>query len=432
MIALVALSTPSSCAENENWPQWRGPLATGAAPHGDPPLEWDESRGKNIRWKTPIPGSGHCSPIVWDDFVFLTTAVARGEALPPRPSTAPGNHDNLPVTHRHDFVALAIRRSTGKIIWQRTLHSAVPEEQGHYTASLASQAPVTDGEHVFFFFGSYGLYCLDFTGKLIWKRDFGAMQIRHGHGEGSSPALHENTLIVNWDHEGASFVAAMDKHTGTDRWRMMRDEVTSWSSPIVVERAEGTQVVVSGTRRLRGYAIASGKVLWECGGLSANIVASPVAGEDMVFAGSSYEKQSLLAIHLQGAAGDITGTQHVAWSRSRGTPYVPSPLLYERGLYFLAHYQGILTRVDALTGEDRPGPLRLSRIKNVYASPVAAAGRIYITDLYGTTVVYSSGELPRPLARNTISESVSASAAIAGPDFFLRGQHHLYCLARGD
>jgi len=173
-------------------------------------------------------------------------------------------------------------------------------------------------------------------------------------------------------------------------------------------------------------------VLWECGGLSANIVASPVADQEMVYAGSSYEKQALLAIHLRGAKGDITGTDHVAWRRSRGTPYVPSPLLFEGGLYFLAHYQGILSRVDAITGEDSPGPLRLPQIRHVYASPVAAAGRIYITDLDGTTAVYSSGELPRPLARNTIAESVSASAAIAGRDLFLRGQHHLYCLARVD
>jgi len=432
LIAIVALSGPPRSAEAENWPQWRGPLATGTAPDGDPPLEWDEDDGQNIRWKTAIPGRGHSTPIVWDDYVFLTSALGFGEILPPRPSTAPGNHDNLPVTRRHKFLALAVRRSSGKILWQKTLREALPDEQGHYTASLASSAPVTDGQHLFVFFGSHGLYCLDFDGQLIWEADFGAMQSRHGHGEGSSPALHKDTLIINWDHEGESFIVALNKKTGKQRWKVMRDEVTSWATPIIIQHQGKAQVVVSGTSRVRGYDLASGRVLWECSGLSANIVASPVSANGMVFAGSSYEKQALLAIRVAGAMGDITGTDNVAWTRSRGTPYVPSPLLVGGGLYFLSHYQGILTRVEASTGEDRPGPFRLPGITNVYASPVAAAGRIYITDLDGNTVVLSSGDVPRPLALNRISEPVSASAAIAGQHLFLRGENHLYCLAATD
>ncbi|MGI9457431.1 MAG: PQQ-binding-like beta-propeller repeat protein [Aeoliella sp.] len=431
-LALVALAGELRGDEAENWPQWRGPLATGAAPHGDPPLVWDETSGKNIRWKTEIPGRGHSSPIVWDDFIFLTTAIAFGDPLPPRPSTAPGNHDNLPVTHQHRFVALAVSRSSGKILWQKTLREALPHEQGHYTASLASSAPVTDGQHLFAFFGSFGLYCLNFAGELIWEADFGIMQSLHGHGEGSAPALYKDTLIINWDHEGQSFIVALDKNSGKQRWKVMRNEVTSWSTPIIIEHAGKAQVIVSGTSRVRGYDLADGKVVWECGGLSANIVASPVSADGMVFAGSSYDKRALLAIHLKGAVGDITGTDQIAWTRSRGTPYVPSPLLYDGGLYFLSHYQGILSRVDANTGDDRPGPIRLPEIRNVYASPVAANSRIYVTDLEGTTVVFSSGDAPQPLAINHISESVSASAAIAGRHLFLRGEKHLYCLEEGN
>ncbi|MCH2115793.1 MAG: PQQ-like beta-propeller repeat protein [Pirellulales bacterium] len=428
LFALAALTGQLHSAEEENWPQWRGPLGTGAAPHANPPLVWDEHEGKNIRWKTAIPGRGHSTPIIWDDFVFLTTAIAVGDALPPRPSTAPGNHDNLPVTHRHKFVALAVSRSTGNILWQTELREALPDEQGHYTASLASHAPATDGKHLFVFFGSYGLYCLDLAGELIWEEDFGLMDTRHGHGEGSSPVLYNNLLVICWDHEGQSFIVALDKRTGQERWRVLRDEVTSWATPIVVEHAGEAQVVVSGTDRVRGYELASGEGIWECGGLSANVVASPVAGGGMVFAGSSYDTKALLAIRLDGAAGDITGTDRIAWTRRRGTPYVPSPLLHDGGLYFLRHYQSVLTRVDATTGEDRPGPFRLQGISNVYASPVAAAGRVYITDLDGTTVVVSSGEVLRTLALNRISESVSASAAIAGRDLVLRGDKHLYCL----
>ena len=411
-----------------NWPQWRGPLSTGVSPDGDPPVTWNEAEGKNIRWKTEIPGRGHSSPVVWGDRIFLTTAIPFGDPLPARPSTAPGNHDNLPVTQRHLFVALAVSRSSGKVLWQKTLREALPREQGHYTASLASNSPVTDGEHLFAFFGSFGLYCLDLDGNLVWKADFGPMQSLHGHGEGSSPALFQETLIVNWDHEGQSFIVALDKSTGQPRWKAKRDEVTSWASPIIVEHAGKPQVIVSGTSRVRGYDLANGKVLWECGGLSSNIVASPVSADGLLFAGSSYDKRALLAIRLDGASGDITGTEQVAWRRTRGTPYVPSPLLYDDGLYFLTHYQGILSRVDTRSGKDDPGPFRLDGIGNVYSSPVAAAGRIYVTDLDGTTIVVKSGPAPRVLSLNRLAEPISASAAIAGRQLIMRGEKHLYCL----
>lgn len=428
LLATAALASDQRDLAAKNWSQWRGPLATGVAPQGDPPLVWNEADGTNIRWRTEIPGRGHSSPIVWNDRIFLTTSIPFGNPFPPRPSTAPGNHDNLAVTHRHRFVALAVNRSNGQILWHQTLREALPQEQGHYTGSLASNSSVTDGEHLIVSFGSFGIYCLDLDGRLVWKADFGPMQSLHGHGEGSSPVLHQGTLIVNWDHEGKSFVVALDKATGKERWKVLRNEVTSWATPIIVERAGNAQVIVSGTSRVRGYDLVNGKVLWECGGLSSNIVASPVFADGMVFAGSSYDKRALLAIRLDGAAGDITGTRNVVWSRNRGTPYVPSPLLYDGTLYFLTHYQGILSRVDARTGEDRPGSIRLDGIQNVYASPVAAAGRIYISDLNGATAIVSSGETPKILALNRLSESISASAAIVGRQLFLRGEKHLYCL----
>lgn len=420
---------PARAAADDYWPQWRGPLSTGAAPHADPPLTWNEDDGTGIRWKTPIPGRGLSTPIVWGDRVFLTTAIPFGEKMPPRPSAAPGNHDNLPVTHRHKFVALAVDRASGKIVWQKTLREALPHEQGHHTASLASNSPVTDGEHLFVFFGSFGLYCLDLDGKLIWEAAFGPMQSLHGHGEGSSPALYKDALVINWDHEGKSFVMALDKRTGKQKWKAKRDEVTSWATPIIVEHAGQPQLIISGTSRIRGYDLNRGKVIWECGGLSSNIVASPVSDGSMVFAGSSYDKRALLAIRLDGAAGDITHSDRIAWNRFRGTPYVPSPLLYGGALFYLTHYQGVLSRVDAVSGEDRPGAFRLEGMKSIYASPVAAAGRIYVTDLDGTTIVLSSGEIPRTLSVNRLSEPVSASAAIAGNEMFLRGEKNLYCLA---
>lgn len=416
-------------APSHDWPHWRGPLGTGVAPDAEPPVEWNERDGRNIRWKTLLPGRGHSTPIVAGDHVFVTTAVPVGEALLPRYSKAPGAHDNLPVTHRQRFAVIALDRRDGRILWERTVREALPHEGHHETASFASNSPVTDGTYVYAFFGSHGLYCLDFGGKQHWQVEFEKMQSLHGHGEGSSPALHGHTLVVNWDHEGQSFVLALDKRSGEQRWKVGRDEVTSWASPIIIEQGGRPQVIVSGTKRMRGYDLADGRVLWECGGLSSNVVASPVSSRGMVFAGSSYEKRAFLAIDLAEARGDITGTKNVAWTRNRGTPYVPSPLIYDEALYFLGHYQGVLSRVEATTGADRPAPFRLPGITDVYASPVGAAGRVYVTDRDGTTLVIRHADKPKVLAENQLDDRINASAAIAGRELFLRGERRLYCLA---
>jgi len=397
------------------------------APNAQPPVEWSET--KNIRWKTALPGKGHSTPIVWGDHIFLTTAIPYGEAVKPR-FVRPGAHDNLVMTRNHEFAVLAVSRTTGKILWQQTLHKATPHEAGHITASLASASPVTDGEHVFAFFGSYGLYCLDTSGKLIWKKDLGEMHTKHGHGEGSSPALHGDTLVINWDHEEKSFVVALDKRTGKERWRVARAEDTSWATPIVVDLDGKAQAIVPGTRRIRGYDLISGALIWECGGLSSNVVATPVAANGVVYAGSSYDTRAMLAIRLKGASGDITGTNQVVWSRRRGTPYVPSPLLYGDTLYNLQHYQGVLVRVDAKTGHDQGDFVRLEAISEVYSSPVGAANRVYITSRDGVTqVIAHGGETPKMLAVNRLEDSFSASAAIVGKELFLRGEHWLYCIA---
>ncbi len=376
----------------DNWPSWRGPEGTGVAPSAKPPTTW--SNTDNVRWQTPLPGRGHSTPIVWGNRIFVTAAIPVGPKLPAKMSGRPGAHDNLPVDRAHRFVVIAIDRDDGSIVWERTVRESVPHEGGHYTASLASASPVTDGKHLFAHFGSHGLYCLDFDGQVIWEQQLGKMHSKHGHGEGSSPALHGSTLIVNWDHEEQSFLIALDAATGKQKWRRERAEVTSWSSPLIVENDGVVQAIVCGTERVRGYDLATGEVIWECGGLSANIVATPVAADGILYVGSSYEKRALMAIRLTGAAGDITGSEHVLWMRTRGTPYVPSPLLYRDALYYLTHYQNVLTRIEAKTGADSPGAMRLGELGNIYASPVAAAGNVYVTDLEGTTMVLSDGPIP--------------------------------------
>lgn len=412
--------------ETSSWPQWRGPTGTGASTTAKPPIEWSDTR--NIRWKTAIDGRGHSSPIVGGDLVFVTTAVPVGAKLEPRMSGRPGAHDNVAVDQAHAFYLVAIDRESGEVRWKNELYQTLPHEGGHYTASLASASPVTDGRHVYAFFGSHGLFCVDYDGNLAWSKQFGKMHSKHGHGEGSSPALADQTLVINWDHEGQSFIVALDTESGEERWRKDRQEVTSWSSPIIVTVGDTKQVIVCGTERVRGYDLKDGTIIWECGGMSANIVATPVAADGIVYVGSSYEKRALMAISLKGATGDVTSSDHVLWDRSRGTPYVPSPLLVDGGLYFLTHYQNVMTRVDALSGDNAPGAMRLGELGNVYASPVAANGHVFVTDLDGTTLVVSSTPVPRLEAINRLGEKVSASLALIDDQILIRGDKHLYCV----
>ena len=412
------------------WGQWRGPLATGAAPKADPPVEWSET--KNIRWKTKLPGLGHSSPVVWGSLVFVTTAEMTGAKKPFTGVTPDGAHNNMNPLFDHQFAVMAIERQTGAVVWRRTVATRQPHESTHESATWASNSPVTDGEHVLSFFGSNGLYCLDTGGRLLWSRDLGDMQVKHGHGEGASPLLHDETVVVNWDHEGASVIVALAKRTGEELWRQPRDEVTSWATPIVVTHDGQAQVVVSGTRRVRGYDLKTGAVIWEAGGLPGNIVASPVGADGMVFAAGSYEKQTLLAIRLTGAKGELTGTQQIAWQKNRSTPYVPSPLLYDGWLYYLRHYQGVLSRVNAKTGDEPSGPFRLGSVFNIYSSPVAAAGRIYVTDRNGKTLVMSNDAEPKALMLNKLDDRFSASAALVGDAIFLRGEKFLYCIGEKD
>jgi outer membrane protein assembly factor BamB len=408
----------------EQWGQWRGPLATGSAPKGNPPVEWGE--GKNIIWKTPLPGLGHSSPVVWADFVFVTTAERTGLGKPFIGPIPDGAHNNIDPESDYQFAILAIDRLTGVFVWRRTVATLQPHESTHESATWASNSPVTDGEHVIAFFGSNGMYCLEMDGRLAWSKDFGNMQVKHGHGEGASPVLYGDTVVVNWDHEGQSFIAALDKRTGEELWRMPRDEVTSWATPIVLKHQGRCQVVVSGTKRVRGYDLNSGSVIWEAGGLPGNIVASPVSDGSMVFAGGSYEKQTLLAIRLEGAIGELAGTDQIAWQKNRSTPYVPSPLLHEGWLYYLRHYQGVLSRVKTDTGAEPSGPFRLGPLFNIYASPVACAGRIYVMDRNGKTLVLTTDAEPRTIALNELNDRFSASAALAGDSIFLRGESFLY------
>ena len=424
-------SQHSTTNQARYWSQWRGPQANGVAPFATPPVRWSETN--NLRWKISLPGKGHASPIVCGDLVFILTAVPVGAAQPPVLDSAPGVHDSLPVTHRHQWVIEAIQRRDGAVRWTKTLREDWPHEGGHVTGSLASNSPVTDGEHLYVFLGSRGLHCLALNGTLLWSKDLGRMHTLHSHGEGSSPVIHGDTLLVCWDHEGDSFLYAFDKRTGAPRWKVARDEKTSWSTPLVVEFEGKAQVIVSATKRVRGYDLETGAQLWECAGLTDNVVSSPVAtGNGLVITGNSYYQQAMLAIRLSGAKGDLTSTDRVAWRLNRSTPYVSSPLIYGDTLYFVRHNQNILNRLDPETGSPRGLPIRLEGINDfIFSSPVGAAGRLYVTARDGATVVLRHNRENEILAVNRLEDSFSASPALVDGELYLRGERFLYCLAEG-
>lgn len=431
LFPLMAVASETGGEADRYWSQWRGPLANGVAPHGDPPVEWSEDR--NIAWKIEIPGKGSASPIVWGDLVFVQTAVPKGEPIVPD-TNAEAQDGRRPrgiqPSQVQQFTLLAIRRQDGSVAWKKVLREEVPHEGTHATATWASNSPVTDGEHLIAFFGSRGLYGLDLDGNLLWEKDLGDMRTRRAFGEGSSPALAGNALVVNWDHEGDSFIVALDKRTGEEIWRRDRDEVTSWSTPLIVEHAGRQQAVINATDRVRGYDLASGDVVWEAGGMTVNAIPSPVHLDGLVIVTSGFRGNALLAIRLADAEGDITGSDAIVWSLDRDTPYTPSPLLYGDQLYFTKTNDGILSSYNARTGERYFGPVRLEGVPNIYASPVGAAGRVYIAGRDGATLVLRHGPEFEVLSVNELDDGFDASPAIVDSEIYLRGKRFLYRISQ--
>ena len=422
LLLLASMPRAQDAAADRFWHQWRGPDASGVSRSANPPLQWSEKT--NVRWKVEIPGRGSASPVVWGDRVFVLTAVPAGASL--ADSHAPRGGGNLEL---HRFVVLAIDRKTGRTIWQQTAKEERPHEGSHpENGTWASSSPSTDGELVVAFFESRGLYVYDMNGKLIWQKDLGDKRMRNQFGEGSTPALYQNRLVVVWDHQAGSFVVAFDKRTGQELWRVQRQEIDSWATPLIVEHAGRAQVVVSGMNRLRSYDLETGKVVWESDGLTMNPIPSPVAANGMVFATSGFAGNDLKAVRLADARGDITGSSAIVWSMNRDTPYVPSPLLYDGILYLLKSNSGILSAFDAASGKPHYQNQRLTGLAEMFSSPVGAAGRVYLTGRDGTTVVIRHGPKFEVLATNRLDDGFDASPALVDDEIYLRGYRYLYSI----
>jgi outer membrane protein assembly factor BamB len=428
-LALGIATTGSSAAGN--WPQWRGPDGSGISTEKNLPAEWNAN--KNIKWKTPIDGRGHSSPIVWENRIFLTTAI-EGDVVPgaKAPKHMLGDKefvhpDSIGANKKHTFKVIALDRDSGKVLWQAVAFEGTPYDDRHRKSSYAASTPATDGKMVYAFFGSEGLYAYDFKGKLAWKADLGKIGTV-GMGTGTSPILFENLVIVQADEENAtaSYIVAFDKKTGKEVWKTPRKVQVSWSTPLLIKTARRAELITSGTESIISYDPATGKELWTHKGVESNAIPSPVANSEMVYLVAGYPAKIAVAIRL-GGSGDLTGTPNVPWKYAKGTAYVPSPILYGDYLY-LTTDRGILTCIDAKTGEVKYEGGRIPIPATFTASPVAFDGKILLTSEDGDTFIVKAGPKHEVIGTNSVGEPVYASPAIADGRIYIRGEKNIYAI----
>lgn len=412
---------------NDFWAQWRGPLGTGAALRGNPPIHFSETQ--NLKWKVEIPGKGHATPLVWEDKVIILTAV---------PTTEKGNRDtnenaDHPMTPQtteyiHEFRVILINRSNGETIWEKTVARELPLEGTHELGSWASNSPCTDGENIYAYFGSRGLYCLDFEGNILWQRDFGQSNKHMSFGEGDSPYLHGERIFVLWDHQGECFLYSIDTKSGKDVWVAKRDEITSWSTPLVVDVNGKLQVITSATNQVRSYDYETGEVLWFGTGMTRNVIPNPVYADGILYLASGFRGSALMAVDIAKAKGDITGSDAILWTYNQDTPYTPNLLLMDGKLYFLRVNNGFLTCLDAKTGNVVYAREKLDGVSTLFSSPTGADGRIYIASK-DQVLVLKGGDKPEVLAKNSLDDDFHASPVVVGNDLIIRGFKSLYCFS---
>jgi outer membrane protein assembly factor BamB len=321
-------------------------------------------------------------------------------------------------------------RKTGDKVWEQDATEATPHQGTHGTNNYASASPCTDGKHVYAHFGSRGLFCYSMDGELVWKRDdLGKMQTRNSFGEGSSPTLAGDKIIVPWDHEGQSALFALDKLTGKTVWKTERDEPTNWSTPFIAEHDGKQQVVMNGQTKARGYDLETGKEVWQCGGQTDRPCASAVGENGLVFVGSGYRGSYLGAFDLNGK-GSLEGTGWVKWSVNQNTPDIASPLLSNGRLYFHKGKTGMVSCFEAATGKEIYPLSRVDGLSSIYASPIAAGGYVFLTGRSGTTVVLKDADKFEVVATNSVGETVDATPAPVDDQLFIRGEKHLFCISK--
>jgi outer membrane protein assembly factor BamB len=436
LLSLVCLCLFSIGVRAQDWPQFRGPRATGVVEGQPSAVAWDAEKSVNTRWKTEIPGLAHSSPIVWGDKVFVSTAVTSGA----KDETRYGLYgDVAPVKDnpKHTWKVYALDKHSGKILWERIAYEGLPKVKRHPKSTHADSTPVTNGKYLVVLFGSHGLYAYDLNGKLLWKQDLGILDAGWFYDAdyqweyGSSPVIYKDLVIVQADVQKDSFIAAYSLKNGKLVWKTPREEISSWGTPTIYEGKTRAELITNGSKAIRGYDPATGKELWRLTPNSEVTTPTPFVAHDLIFVTSGYAPiQPIYAIR-PGANGDISlaegkeSNRFIAWSKKRGGPYMPTPVVYGEYLYTCSN-QGVLTAYNAHTGE-RIYQERLGGKGGAFtASPVASDGKIYLSSEDGDIFVVKAGPKYELLATNPVGEVMMATPAISGGLVIVRGLKHIF------
>ncbi|MBX7168727.1 MAG: PQQ-binding-like beta-propeller repeat protein [Pirellulales bacterium] len=458
ILALCGLYLLPTLVWAENWPGFRGPSGDGQIAAGRLPVEWGSEQ--NLAWKVAVPGVAWSQPVVWNDRIFLTTAVADDQ---PRPDSAPqgrgrrpegrpaegaepqGNGEGRPRGRApggteppeavYRWMVMCLDRNSGKVLWEQVAHEGRPTISIHRTNTYASETPVTDGEHVYAYFGMTGLYCYTVDGQLAWSKDLGSYKMTLGWGTGSSPCLYGDRLFVQCDNDEQSFLVALDKQTGDELWRVERDEKSTWSTPYVWKNKSRVELVLGGSKKFRSYDPNDGKLLWELGPMKGRCSATPVGTDDMLYFGVGGGPAGLgpLVAVKAGASGSHElpkageANEAVAWLVDKAGPPMASPLVYEGCLYVLEQRGGIVACYDAATGQEHYKQ-RLEGAKAFTSSPWAYDGKVFCLDESGQTFVLAAGKELKLLGTNKIDDMFWSSVAVAGDGLILRGLNQLYAI----
>jgi PQQ-like domain len=432
---LIPLLLTAVAFSSDQWPQFRGPESNGVADDPQVPDTWSATR--NVVWKTEIPGNGWSSPVVWGDRIFVTSVISTvAPEAPKKGLYFGGNREAIP-TDEHRWMVYAVDFKTGKIAWEREVHRGSPASSHHLKNTYASETPVTDGERVYAYFGNLGLFVFDMDGKALWSQPWGPFRTRYGWGTAASPVLYKDRIYVVNDNDDRSFLAALDKRTGNQIWRVERDEASNWATPYIWESERRTEIITSGTRKVRAYDL-DGKLLWELGGMSSIVIPTPFAQHGLLFLASGYvgdQVRPVFAVRA-GARGDIslreneTSNEYIAWSQRQGGPYNPSPLVYGDYYYTLLD-RGIFTCNDARTGREVYGKQRIDPAASAFtASPWASNGKIFALSEDGDTFVIQAGPEFKVLGKNSLDEMCMATPAVVRGSLIIRTATKLYRISR--
>ncbi len=429
---LILGTTVLSAVAQSNWPQFRGEQSLGVATNPNLPTTW--SATQNVVWKTAVPGFGWSSPVVWGDQVFVTSVVRDGEVEPPKKGLYFGGERRSPSTNTQHWMVYAFNWSTGKQLWEKEVHAGLPNTSVHLKNTYASETPLTDGERVYAYFGNLGLFGLDLNGKEVWSQKTGGFKTRAGWGTAASPVLHQDQIFIVNDNDEKSFLAAFNKKTGKELWRVERDEQSNWATPFVWKNAQRTELILPGTKRVRSYDL-DGKLLWEFGGMSSIVVPTPFEKSGLLYVCSGYvgdKTRPVFAIH-PGATGDIslkdgeTSNEFIAWYEKSAAPYNPSPIAYGDYFYVLFDF-GFLSCRNAKTGKEvyEKQRINLDGTSGFTASPWAYDNRIFCLSEDGDTFVFQAGPEFKLIGKNSLGEMCMATPAIARDSLILRTASNLY------